>query len=174
MARVTRKLRVCKWIGTALCALMAGALLLSYWWCIDLGWMPSAPGKHAYQVSVCPGFVRIESTNKPMPQRGWHLALGPATEPLYPGMDVLPGSGSSSRGVQTPTMSSSVISSYVTLPIWLLLLVSLIPTLLLWRRELRRPAPGFCRHCDYDLTGNTSGRCPECGLEIAGGGKAEG
>lgn len=27
------------------------------------------------------------------------------------------------------------------------------------------PAPGHCAHCGYDLTGNTSGRCPECGRE---------
>lgn len=25
------------------------------------------------------------------------------------------------------------------------------------------PAPGHCPHCGYDLTGNTSGVCPECG-----------
>lgn len=25
------------------------------------------------------------------------------------------------------------------------------------------PPPGCCAHCGYDLTGNTSGRCPECG-----------
>lgn len=27
----------------------------------------------------------------------------------------------------------------------------------------RRLRPGLCRHCGYDLTGNQSGRCPECG-----------
>ena len=27
-----------------------------------------------------------------------------------------------------------------------------------------RIAPGHCRACGYDLTGNVSGRCPECGL----------
>lgn len=26
--------------------------------------------------------------------------------------------------------------------------------------------PGTCRSCGYDLTGNVSGRCPECGQEI--------
>jgi hypothetical protein len=31
-----------------------------------------------------------------------------------------------------------------------------------WCRR-RRYVPGFCRKCDYDLTGNVSGRCPECG-----------
>jgi hypothetical protein len=31
----------------------------------------------------------------------------------------------------------------------------------------RRPIPpGHCRSCGYDLTGNVSGRCSECGREI--------
>lgn len=29
----------------------------------------------------------------------------------------------------------------------------------------RRPA-GMCTHCGYDLTGNMSGRCSECGAEL--------
>jgi hypothetical protein len=28
------------------------------------------------------------------------------------------------------------------------------------------PPPGCCPRCDYDLTGNLSGRCPECGKKI--------
>lgn len=30
-------------------------------------------------------------------------------------------------------------------------------------RHRRRPAPGYCPACGYDLTGNISGVCPECG-----------
>lgn len=30
----------------------------------------------------------------------------------------------------------------------------------------RRRRPGACRRCGYDLTGNASGRCPECGQTI--------
>ena len=30
-----------------------------------------------------------------------------------------------------------------------------------WRS--RKKAPGFCHRCNYNLTGNTSGICPECG-----------
>lgn len=31
-----------------------------------------------------------------------------------------------------------------------------------------RPRPGWCPYCNYNLTGNTSGVCPECGKEIRG------
>jgi hypothetical protein len=33
----------------------------------------------------------------------------------------------------------------------------------LWKRCRRRRRPGHCRRCGYDLTGNVSGVCPECG-----------
>ena len=33
----------------------------------------------------------------------------------------------------------------------------------------RRKVPGACRACGYDLTGNVSGRCPECGRPTAAG-----
>ena len=36
-------------------------------------------------------------------------------------------------------------------------------------REARRRS-GFCVTCGYDLTGNTTGRCPECGAPIQNGG----
>ena len=30
----------------------------------------------------------------------------------------------------------------------------------------RAPRPGHCRNCGYDLTGNLSGICPECGAAV--------
>ncbi|MCH7873067.1 MAG: hypothetical protein IID33_15330 [Planctomycetes bacterium] len=39
-----------------------------------------------------------------------------------------------------------------------------LPTALLWFLDRRHP-PGHCP-CGYDLTGNVSGRCPECGEAI--------
>jgi predicted amidophosphoribosyltransferase len=44
----------------------------------------------------------------------------------------------------------------------MLLLLIGAPTLWLWRRDRRRE-PGHCQRCNYDLTGNTGGVCPECG-----------
>lgn len=45
--------------------------------------------------------------------------------------------------------------------IWVV--VAVVLYLQVFRR--RRVAPGFCA-CGYDLTGNTSGRCPECGTVV--------
>ena len=57
-------------------------------------------------------------------------------------------------------------------PLWeLAALAALLP--LLWTRshlrELRRRRQrlGLCRSCGYNLTGNTSGLCPECGTPVA-------
>ena len=55
-------------------------------------------------------------------------------------------------------------------PYWIILVLSaIIPLRALLRR--RRSVEGGCQNCSYDLTGNTSGVCPECGTAVAG--KAE-
>lgn len=38
--------------------------------------------------------------------------------------------------------------------------------LLISLRRHRRHCDGLCRHCGYNLTGNVSGRCPECGTDV--------
>ncbi len=42
--------------------------------------------------------------------------------------------------------------------------ICLIPSWLHHRR--RRIPPGHCQKCGYNLTGNVSGRCPECGTGV--------
>ena len=41
-----------------------------------------------------------------------------------------------------------------------------VATTAVWLRLFPVKRPGFCRECDYDLTGNVSGVCPECGTKI--------
>ena len=59
----------------------------------------------------------------------------------------------------------------VELPYWLLFLLTAIPTAWLWHRDRRLfsspPDHLSCRGCGYDLTGNLSGVCPECGEKTA-------
>ena len=54
----------------------------------------------------------------------------------------------------------------LVVPIWLLMLPILIVALTTCYRfwlDRRRIPPGHCRKCGYNLTGNMSGVCPECG-----------
>ena len=45
---------------------------------------------------------------------------------------------------------------------WGSLIPLLLVTYILWRRDRRYPE-GHCQGCGYDLTGNVSGVCSECG-----------
>ena len=64
-----------------------------------------------------------------------------------------------------PSASRSPRTLNVVLPLWLPFVIVLIPSFIAWYRS-RPPPPGHCQKCSYDLTGNESGVCPECGAEI--------
>ena len=53
-------------------------------------------------------------------------------------------------------------SRSVIVPIYAVFLAVAVPTLLAWRFWPKPVKPGHCR-CGYNLMGNTSGVCPECG-----------
>jgi hypothetical protein len=57
-----------------------------------------------------------------------------------------------------------------SVPIWLMpVLFAAYPTIAFIRgpfRRYRRRRKGLCLRCGYDLTGNVSGVCPECGSEV--------
>jgi len=55
---------------------------------------------------------------------------------------------------------------FVQVPVWMIWIVPAAITLWLWRAVWKRREPGHCRSCNYSLTGNISGRCPECGTPI--------
>ena len=60
----------------------------------------------------------------------------------------------------------------VAVPDWfLMLMTALLPIRwIITARKLRRlrKLGYFCRHCGYNLTGNVSGICPECGKQVGG------
>lgn len=61
--------------------------------------------------------------------------------------------------------------TWLAFPLWLttasLAMVGLLPVVRGPIRQARRRWKGWCLDCGYDLTGNHSGRCPECGLRLA-------
>lgn len=73
-----------------------------------------------------------------------------------------------SRGSESPGQRFTQFRA----PFWALVLVTgICPGVWLARRvraavARRRQAAGVCAHCRFDLTGNTSGTCPECGTPV--------
>jgi hypothetical protein len=64
------------------------------------------------------------------------------------------------------TLHPGVSGWYIRSPFWLpavLFVVPLVPILLRGLRRRHRLRRGLCEKCGYDLTGNISGVCPECG-----------
>lgn len=63
---------------------------------------------------------------------------------------------------------------WLLVPFWMLTVGCGLPwamiSFLSWKRCRRVACARICRACGYDLRGNVSGRCPECGIEITEGG----
>jgi hypothetical protein len=51
--------------------------------------------------------------------------------------------------------------------IWEVAIASAIIATFFWTIALPTPPADACDRCGYNLTGNVSGRCPECGTQIA-------
>ena len=56
-----------------------------------------------------------------------------------------------------------------TIPLWIPLVVSVMGAVWAYRHWKRMSRVGYCAACGYNLTGNVSGRCPECGRPISRG-----
>lgn len=70
-----------------------------------------------------------------------------------------------SRGIETELTVHLAMSVKL-----LILLAALVVAVILFIRMLRRPrrrgTTPHCARCEYNLTGLTSDRCPECGTEM--------
>ena len=69
-------------------------------------------------------------------------------------------------GAVHPMMGATGGWFYILIPFWTVFIAVATPTAILWYRHRNRLIPGFCSKCSYDLTGNESGICPECGTEV--------
>lgn len=66
----------------------------------------------------------------------------------------------------TPSAENILGACLIRVLLWLPILLAAGPTGLLWRFDRRPIVPGHRRKCGYNLTGNASGICPECGQPI--------
>ena len=72
--------------------------------------------------------------------------------------------------IRSGTPTHTIIMKFYRAPVWLLPLpFAIYPTIVFIRgpyRRYRRRKKGLCQACGYDLTGDVSGVCPECGEAI--------
>jgi len=155
MHRPSRTRRILKWTGVGL------SLLILTSWAISLKYEASVVISPNWVVAFGRGFVG-----------GGIARLNARTS--FGESNGLQEHSSADLGFKWPDIAINVrtgphdVVSFAFLPFWLVLLLTALPTAWLWHRDRRRIRPGCCIRCGYDLTGNTSGVCSECGEKIAG------
>jgi hypothetical protein len=149
MRRPSRFRRFAKWIGIAVCV-----LILSLWaWSIRRGVQYSGPRVF---VDIGAGSVAFAPRDHATASREW-------TPYRIRGY----------LGLSAPGLIRGRVGVGVLVPVWIPLLLVGLTTVFLWWRDRSVP-PGHCEGCGYDLTGNVSGVCPECGQKVSQAGYSEG
>ncbi len=166
MARLRRRWRILKWAGLVL------SLLLGVTWLSSLRWAfgyvvadTSGPpalrrggGIDAYQPArlivnvrqgVFDGYYITSRLANTTARPGWYVKRSDSTELFWRPIGLFNG-----------------YTWYGLLPLWIPCLIVTACTVVLWYLEHHRTLPGHCQKCGYNLTGNMSGICPECGEKI--------
>jgi hypothetical protein len=143
--------RLLRWFGLCVFALCIAAWIAGQWYWIRIG-----PGR-VVDVVIVGGTVGIDWIGFAIPMRRLEVhSLTPHYRTVR-----------SRLGLYWPEVLARPVGSGIwggTLPFWFCLLLVGVPTAVLWLRR-EPPEPGLCA-CGYDLSGNVSGVCPECGQAI--------
>ncbi len=144
--------------GGAACGFILAACLFSYLWALALhgdGWY----------LSLSAGCVGWTSGLIPTPEgvgvslRGWTEPAASRALPWNRNFGLIWPEGFS----ESDGPFGRPAAQYF-LPLWLPFVAVGGPTaFLIWRDRRRGIPPGHCQTCGYNLTGNVSGKCPECG-----------
>ncbi len=155
MRRRFRLLRIAKWSGLVACVVLLLAWGMSLRW--HIGYVARS---HAYAWTLEDGKVRCVYVPPP-------AAVGSSGEyGFYVGSARPHEWGFILPSIRTIRMGrGSVVQTYTQIPVWLPLAINALLTVFLFWRD-RPILPGHCP-CGYDLRGNVSGVCPECGVEMS-------
>lgn len=141
--------RITRWV------LLSMSLLIAMTWVVNYRAYAVYYGDFL-AVGIVSGFLVVGGPS-PFPGRGWECGWHVPRSVWWDQM-----------GLRLPYVEVSPQQATrkiieVGVPFWLLFTLFILPTIWMFRR--RRIAGPGCRYCGYDLTGNVSGVCPECGRE---------
>lgn len=145
----SRLRRGLKWTGLALCVLICTVWIGSFFF------------------PVYPNWLRRDTT--------WFGGVGNGfIECYWPAGRLVSRSGLWFRGeveVRWRPMFMSIPRTggtcwYVGVPMWIIFGIVAGTTAFLWNRDRLAFPRGHCATCGYNLTGNVSGTCPECGERL--------
>ena len=164
MKTMKRRLRlrgITKWGGVTLCVLLFALWLASGWWELGIEYgvqdARTKPPSDVYFVYLSGGDVYFQSPIPPYCGGDWWWHCNRLEHRFWFG-----------SGVYFVWFHSPPELIYLRAPLWLpLLLISLPTGFLFWSDHRRRMRSDCCIKCGYNLTGNTSGKCPECGKTTA-------
>ena len=166
MKRRPKTRRVLKWMSTVVLLLCLATATLSVF--RSVSW----PTQHCYwRIGVSRGFFwaawqlhALDGEHLRSSGDGSSFRVGPGQfDMLLPRLPY-----SLTLWTLLPRTAKCFGWKYVTLPFTTPLVLLVFSTALFWWVDRRRPPLGHCQRCGYDLTGNVSGRCPECGEAVDG------
>jgi hypothetical protein len=148
--RRLRTRRVLKWTCTLVCAAIALGWFAAQW-----QWLLIKTGTRL-DLSLAAGYVIVDWWTYHEDNRMSYDAVG-----FPPPTDIV-----ARLGLTLPHIEGNVFGWRTRVPFWILLGLALLPTAWLWSGDSRKIPVGHCQRCGYNLTGNVSGVCPECGTAI--------
>ena len=158
----SRARRILKWTGVGLSLLILAGWALSLW-CRVQHWTTSRT-----MTSIDRGWFVLERSDLDMRDLYSLAHLQTTFYWLNVGLEALrfqPPIRFDQRPINSPSNPHATDrNTTIFVALWVPLLAAAIPTAWLWHRDRHRVRPGCCLRCGYDLTGNTSGVCSECGL----------
>lgn len=144
MAPLRRRWRVAKWAGAGICFSLTAVCVFSLFWTVQY----VKRGPSGFAVTLMNGAVELDQ--------------------IYVGKNSYVGLRLHVNDLRRPYLAMPFVeyhagSLLVFLNLLPVLMVSTFVVGLLFLLDRRRIAPHCCQACGYDLTGNASGTCPECG-----------
>ena len=148
--------RCCWWIVLAAVTVVATAIPFSFVWFV--GWTDSGNRCYLYIEHGVFSAHNIKIPRATVPAHPWYGSLDFRRSRIYDPWVAFP----SFRDRGGTEWQFKLPLHFPLLGLLIVVVYPILPTVV----KRRRRKAGLCVNCEYDLTGNESGVCPECGTAV--------